>query len=316
MEPLLRVGTRGSKLALVQTEWVIKALKERYRNLRVETVVIRTLGDIIADRPLREVSGKGFFIKEIEAALLKGEIDLAVHSLKDMPSELPEGLSVVALCNRIEPRDVLVVRGWKGDARDWQEVVAGLPVNAKVGTSSLRRQAQLKHAFPHWQLCELRGNVDTRLRKLDEGQYDAIVVAAAGLMRLGVQERIACFLPADLCCPAAGQGALAVEARTNDADTLFFLHPLDELPVRVEVEAERAATQELGAGCHAAVGALARLTRSTLSLWVAAAEPDGSKVWRHFAQTTLPDDQAEWLEIARGLGRKAARNLARGRRNV
>ncbi len=306
----LRVGTRGSKLALAQTEWVINALQHLAPSVKLETVVIRTRGDVVADRPLREVAGKGFFVKEIEAALLSGEIDFAVHSLKDMPSEVPEGLTIAALCNRVEPRDVLVVRNWERNGTvDWQTVVAALPPQPKVGTSSLRRQAQLKHAFPHWQMAELRGNVDTRLRKLQEGQYDAIVVAAAGLLRLNLAEHIACYLPVDLCCPAAGQGALAVEARTNDEEVLSLLRLLDDPTVRVEVEAERAATRALGAGCHAAVGALAKVDGETLSLWVVAAHPDGSQVWRTFAQTDLPASLDERIEVARQLGHRTAHTL-------
>ncbi len=312
MSRVLKVGTRGSKLALAQTEWVVNALKQKFPDLRVETVIIRTRGDVITDRPLREVVGKGFFVKEIEFALLNGEIDFAVHSLKDMPTDLPDGLTIAALCNRVEPRDVLVVRGWQGSDSDLDEVVKHLPERPKVGTSSLRRQAQIKNAFPNWQLCELRGNVDTRLRKLDEGQYDAIVVAAAGLMRLGLQERIACVLPVEICCPAAGQGALAVEARVDDEEVLSFLMTLDDFSVRVEIEAERAATKTLGAGCHSAVGALARLNGRKLSLWVVAAQPDGQKVWRNFAQTELPEDTSTWLEVARELGTKVARKLLEG----
>lgn len=309
MSSRLKVGTRGSKLALAQTEWVINALKQKFPDLEVETVIIRTRGDVIADRPLREVSGKGFFVKEIEFALLNGEVDFAVHSLKDMPTDLPEGLTVAALCNRVEPRDVLVVRGWQGTNGNLQEIVNQMPDQARVGTSSLRRQAQIKNAFPNWRLCELRGNVDTRLRKLEEGQYDAIVVAAAGLIRLGLQERIACILPVEVCCPAAGQGALAVEARADDERVLSLLASIDELSVRVEVEAERSATKTLGAGCHSAVGALARLNGSELSLWVVAAHPNGQKVWRNFAQVSLPEDKSTWVEVARNFGAKVALKL-------
>jgi hydroxymethylbilane synthase len=309
MARVFRVGTRGSKLALAQTEWVINALKEKLPNLKVEKVIIKTKGDVIVDRPLREVTGKGFFVKEIEAALLRGEIDFAIHSLKDMPTELPDGLTIAALCNRVDPRDVLVVRGWSGNDEGLETVISLLPENPKVGTSSLRRQAQLKHNFPNWQLCELRGNVDTRLRKLDEGLYDAVVVAAAGLIRLGLQNRIACFLPVEVCCPAAGQGVLAVEARQDDGETLDLLKRVDEFNVRVEVEAERAATRALGAGCHSAIGALARLNGRELSLWVTVAEPNGEKIWRHFAKTTLQNDPSTWLEEAQKLGIKSAQAL-------
>ncbi|MFN4180243.1 MAG: hydroxymethylbilane synthase [Armatimonadota bacterium] len=309
MSRVLKVGTRGSKLALAQTEWVINALKQKFPDLQVETVIIRTKGDVIADRPLREVAGKGFFVKEIEAALLRGEIDFAIHSLKDMPTDLPEGLTVAALCNRVEPRDVLVVRGWQGGNGDLREIVKQMPKQARVGTSSLRRQAQIKNAFQNWQLCELRGNVDTRLRKLDEGQYDAIVVAAAGLIRLGLQERISCILPVEICCPAAGQGALAVEARSDDEEVLKLLQAIDDLTVRVEVEAERAATRTLGAGCHSAIGALARLNGRELAIWVVAAQPDGQKIWRNFSQINLPENTSTWLERAKELGVKAAKDL-------
>ncbi len=308
MARVFRVGTRGSKLALAQTEWVINALREKLPDLQVEVIVIKTRGDVIVDRPLREVTGKGFFVKEIERALLRGEIDFAVHSLKDMPTELPDGLTIAALCNRVEPRDVLVVRGWNGKS-DLKTVVSQLPEKPKVGTSSLRRQAQLKHSFPNWQLCELRGNVDTRLRKLDEGQYDAIVVAAAGLIRLGLQDRIACLLPVEVCCPAAGQGALAVEARQDDEEVLGLLKSVDDLAVRTEVEAERAATKTLGAGCHSAIGALAWLDEQKLALWVTVAEPNGQKVWRNFAQMKLPKDKSTWLNEARKLGNESAQAL-------
>ncbi|GBC99058.1 Porphobilinogen deaminase [bacterium HR17] len=304
----LRIGTRGSQLALVQTQWVVEALTTRDPTLPVEIVVIRTKGDVITDRPLREVAGKGFFVKEIESALLAGAIDCAVHSLKDLPTELPDGLTLAALCNRIEPRDALVVRGMAG-TYDWQTVVAQLPVGARVGTSSLRRQAQLKYAFPHWQLLELRGNVDTRLRKLDAGQYDAIVVAAAGLLRLGLHERINCLLPPELCCPAAGQGVLAVESRAGDAATLELLASLDEPQLRAEVAAERAAMHALGAGCHTAVGAWAQVQGHQLLLWVAVAAPDGSHVWRHYATTALPDDPQQWNAVAHALGVAAAHAL-------
>lgn len=310
MPRTLRVGTRGSQLALAQTEWVVKALQAKHPEVPIETVIIRTKGDVIVDRPLREVSGKGFFVREIELRLLDGTVDFAVHSLKDMPTELPDGLTIAALCNRVDPRDALVVRDMSDEGKDWRIVAGQLPSGARIGTSSLRRQAQLKNAFPHWQFCELRGNVDTRLRKLDEGQYDAIVVAAAGLIRLGLSHRISCLLPVEICCPAAGQGVLTVEARSDD-ETLALLRGLDELPVRVEVTAERAATRELGAGCHAAVGALARLHRRTLTLWVAVAQPDGSQVWRHQAQTMLPDNPNDWLNEAKRLGIAAAHELLR-----
>jgi hydroxymethylbilane synthase len=309
MARVFRVGTRGSKLALAQTEWVINALRKKLPNLQVEVVIIKTRGDVIIDRPLREVTGKGFFVKEIEAALLRGEMDFAVHSLKDMPTELPDELTIAALCNRVDPRDVLVVRGWSGRETDLETALSHLPERPRVGTSSLRRQAQLKYKFPDWQLCELRGNVDTRLRKLDEGQYDAIVVAAAGLIRLGLQDRIACFLPVEVCCPAAGQGVLAVEARQGDEEVLNLLKKVDEFAVRIEVEAERAATRTLGAGCHSAIGALARLNGRELSIWVTVAEPNGEKVWRHFAKVTLQDDLSTWLREAQKLGMESAQAL-------
>lgn len=309
MSRILRVGTRGSKLALAQTDWVTNSIRQKFTDLEIEKVIIRTKGDVIADRPLREVSGKGFFVKEIEAALLNGEIDFAVHSLKDMPSDLPDRLTIAALCNRIEPRDALVLREWRGCKEDLKEIVKSMPEKARVGTSSLRRQAQLKNAFPNWQLCELRGNLDTRLRKLDDGQYDAIVVAAAGLIRLGLQERIACILPVEICCPAAGQGALAIEARLDDGEVISLLKNLDDFSVRVEIEVERSAIKTLGAGCQSAVGVWARLKGCELDICLVIARPDGQRIWRQSTKVQLPEDNSTWLEFAREIGIKVAQKL-------
>lgn len=307
MRPL-RVGTRGSKLALAQTDSVMKALWERFPGLTMEKVIIKTRGDVITDSPLRAVMGKGFFVKEIEAALLNGDIDFAVHSLKDIPIDLPDGLTLVALCHRSEPRDAFVIPGKEG-TDDWETVIASLPSGSRIGTSSLRRQAQLKHLRPDWQFPELRGNVDTRLRKLDEGRYDAIVVAAAGLLRLGLEGRIACLLPEQICCPAAGQGVLAVEARRDDEEVLSILKTVDEPNVRIEVTAERAAIEELEAGCHAAVGALAQVQDKNLTLTVVVAETDGKGIWRHRLHRPLSGDYLERIALAEEMGRRAAQAL-------
>ncbi|HEX8903227.1 MAG TPA: hydroxymethylbilane synthase, partial [Longimicrobiaceae bacterium] len=226
----VRIASRGSELALWQARAVEAAIRAAAPDTEVEIAVVRTTGDRILDVPLAKIGDKGLFTKEIDAALLAGEADLAVHSLKDVPTRVPDGLEIAAVSRREDPRDVLLLPpGQTG-------TLAALAPAARVGTSSLRRAAQLKAARPDLQILDLRGNLDTRLRKLDEGQYDAIVLAAAGLRRLGWADRIAELLPVETMCPAVGQGALAVE--TRDEDNLVA--QLDHAPTRIAVTAERA----------------------------------------------------------------------------
>jgi hydroxymethylbilane synthase len=264
---MLIVGSRGSALALWQARHIAAKLQELGEQTRIE--VIKTTGDKIQDVPLAQVGGKGLFTKEIEEALLAGTIDLAVHSLKDMPTEIPTGLTLAAIPEREEARDALV-----GIA------LADLNAGVRIGTSSLRRSAQL-HALGRGLVIEnLRGNVDTRLRKLDEGRYDAIVLASAGLRRLGWEDRIRELIPVDVMCPAVGQGALAIETREDGGAAWKIVRKLDHTESRTAVEAERALLAVLGGGCQVPIGAYAQIEKASLHLRAIVASPDGTRVIR------------------------------------
>ena len=264
---MLVIGSRGSALALWQARHIASRLQELGEETRIE--IIKTTGDKIQDVPLAQVGGKGLFTKEIEEALLAGTIDLAVHSLKDMPTEIPSGLTLGAIPEREEARDALV-----GAA------LTDLKEGSRIGTSSLRRSAQL-HALGRGLVIEnLRGNVDTRLRKLDEGKYDAIVLASAGLRRLGWQDRIRELIPEDVMCPAVGQGALAIETREDGGAAWNIVRKLDHTESRKAVETERALLAVLGGGCQVPIGAHAQLEDGSLHLRAIVASPDGSRVIR------------------------------------
>lgn len=269
----LVVGTRGSALALWQAEYVVKRLKGFVPDLDAETKEIKTHGDQVRDRALSQVGGRGLFVKEIENALLAGEIHLAVHSLKDMPTELPNGLALGAILERADPRDALVVRQKEGS-------LATMRQGARVGTSSLRRRAQLLAARPDLQVVDLRGNVDTRLRKLRAGEYDAVVLAAAGLIRLGHADAISEYLPADLMLPAVGQGALCVEVRAADEATQALVTLLDHSPTRQVALAERAFLRRLEGGCQVPIGAYAEVNSDQLYLRGLVASLDGARLVR------------------------------------
>ena len=264
----VRIGTRGSRLALVQAEAVAGGL--RARGARVEIVSIRTSGDQLATVPLADFGGKALFIKEVEDALLAGHVDVAVHSLKDMPAVLPPGLTLAAFPRREDPADVLVTRDGRG--------LDDLPSGARVGTSSLRRRVLLTRLRPDLRDEPIRGNVDTRLRKLAEGQYDALVLARAGLVRLGIEPRGMVRLPVDTFLPAAGQGILGVEARAGEGRLLELLATLDHTETRIQAEAERAFLHRLGAGCHTPVAGFARLDGPALSVAGFVASGDGATV--------------------------------------
>lgn len=268
---LVRMGSRGSALALAQSNWVQGELSRRYGDIRVELRVIKTSGDRFVDRPIASLGGKGVFTKEIEEALLSGAIDLAVHSMKDLPVELPAGLALAAVPVREDARDALV-SGKGGGFED-------LPRGARLGTGSLRRRAQLLHRRPDLVMLPIRGNIDTRLRKLDEGDVDALVMAAAGLKRIGRADRIGEFLADDICVSAVAQGALAIETRRDDsvAELLSFLH---DRATWTEVSAERALLAALGGGCHVPLGARARLTGGRLTLIAVVASADGRELCR------------------------------------
>jgi hydroxymethylbilane synthase len=266
----LTLGSRGSRLALAQTELVAERL--RARGVEVAVAIITTTGDRLADVALADFGGKALFVKEIEEALLERRVDAAVHSLKDMPALLPDGLALVAYAPRADPRDVLVTRDGAG--------LDDLPPGARVGTSSLRRRALLLHRRSDLRAEPIRGNVDTRLRKLAEGKYEAIILAQAGLDRLGVRPSHARTLPADEFLPAVGQGILGIEARMADGAVLEVLGAVDDTGTRMAALAERAFLERLGAGCHTPVAGHARLDGATLDLDGLVASPDGKIIVR------------------------------------
>lgn len=261
------IGTRGSRLALWQAEWVRRALAERFPETPVELLVIKTQGDKILDTPLAQIGGKGLFIKEIEEALLDGRVDLAVHSMKDLPAAIPAGLDVGAVPEREIPTDVFVSRDGRG--------LAETPGGVVVGTSSLRRAAQLRHRRPDLEIAALRGNVDTRLRKLEEGRLGAVILAAAGLKRLGLAHRITEHLPADVMLPAVGQGALCIEIRRDDAVVRSMVATLDHPATRVAVDGERAFLQRLEGGCQVPIAGHGRVEGQTFTLDGLVADLDG-----------------------------------------
>lgn len=267
----LRIGSRGSTLALAQASWVKRQIEEHLPELQVELRTIRTGGDRFIDAPIKEIGGKGIFTKEIEEALTGGEIDLAVHSLKDLPTQLPAGLTLLAVPKREDARDVLISRSGAK--------LADLEHRATIGTGSLRRKAQLLAYRADLQIAPLRGNIDTRLKKLDNGEFDAVVLAAAGLRRIGRDNYITQFLPDEICVSAVGQGALGIEARdeTDLRERLVFLHDAQTF---AEVAAERAFADRLGSGCHVPIGARARVLGNELKIIAVVASIEGQKVCR------------------------------------
>jgi len=266
----LTIGTRGSALAMTQTESVVAALRARHAGLDVRVQRITTTGDVMRDVPLATIGGRGVFVDAIENALRQGEIDLAVHSAKDLPSRIPDDLAIAAFLERADPRDVLVSRAG---------TLEELPDGARVGTSSLRRVSLIHAVRPDINTLDLRGNVDTRLRKLDAGDYDAIVLAGAGLIRLSLTNRVTEWLPAESFLPSPGQGALAIEVRASDADLQQLCRPLAHAPTEAALAAERAFLAQLGVGCAAAVGAHATVDgNDALTLRAMIGAPDGRSV--------------------------------------
>jgi hydroxymethylbilane synthase len=274
----LRIGSRGSQLALWQANHVSALLRERGHEVELE--IIKTTGDKITDVALAKVGTKGMFTKEIEEALAEGCIDLAVHSLKDLPTELSPGFEIAAVTTRENPRDVFCSPKYGS--------IEELPRAARVGTSSLRRQAQLKAVRRDLDIHPLRGNVDTRLRKLEDGEYDAIILAAAGLNRLGKTQLVRQVIPAEVMCPAAGQGALGIEIRAGDSVTRQHLAFMDDAASRATTTCERALLNKLGGGCQVPIGAFAEVRNERLHLEAIVADPDGSKVLRESRDGTDP----------------------------
>ena len=276
---MLTIGSRGSQLALWQARWIKSCLEEMGQACDIE--IIKTTGDKITDVPLAKIGSKGLFTKEIEEALLRGDVDLAVHSMKDLPTELPEGLSIAAVPLREDPRDALAGKA-----------LGDLAAGNKVGTSSLRRAAQLRALRPDLRVEPLRGNLDTRLRKLAEGRYDAIMLAAAGLKRMGWQDRIAEILSVDSMCPAVGQGALAIEIRSGAGDAERVCRQLDHAETRLAVLAERALLAALGGGCQVPIGAYGRIEEGNLLLMAVVCSPDGKRLIRRHASGALTEAES------------------------
>lgn len=304
----ITIGTRGSQLALWQTNWVKAEIEKQHPGIEVKVRIISTKGDRVLDVSLPKLGeqGKGLFTKELEDALFERRVDLAVHSLKDLPTELPAGLHIGAMCEREDVRDALVARR---TIKSFNE----LPQQALIGTSSLRRQAQLRAARPDLVIEPVRGNVDTRLRKLDEGHYDAIVLAAAGLHRLGHANRITEHLDETLMLPAVGQGALAIETRDDDAATAAIIDSLNHEPTRLACKAERAFLKGLGGGCLVPIAANAKIDADVLALKGLVASADGSEAMRDEEQGPRSDAELIGLRLAeRMLARGAARILAKG----
>lgn len=288
----LVAGTRGSVLALKQTHEVITALRQANPHLDVDVAIIKTKGDKILDVSLARIGDKGLFVKELETAILRHEVDFAVHSMKDLPVEMPDGLCIAAVPARIDASDVLITNG---------PGLSDLPSHARIGTSSLRRQAQLHAYRSDLSISDLRGNLDTRLRKLDEGEFDGIVLAYAGLYRMGWTDRITEKLSSEVCLSAVGQGALAIQARVDDHRVLEILKTLDDENSRRAVMAERSFLKALGGGCQVPIGAFAHISEGTLVLQGVVANPDG----RFLIRGEVKGDANDFS----GIGRKLAEHL-------
>lgn len=289
----VRIATRKSALALWQAEFVKAQLEHFHAGILVELVPMSTQGDKILDTPLAKIGGKGLFVKELETALLEGRADIAVHSMKDVPVEFPEGLMLSTICQREDPRDAFVSNQYAS--------LADLPAGAIVGTSSLRRQCQIKAQRPDLQIRDLRGNVNTRLAKLDAGEFDAIILAAAGLIRLGFQGRIREFIAVEHSLPANGQGAVGIECRSDDATILALLAPLEHAATRQAVLAERAMNRALQGGCQVPIGAFAVLEAEELWLRGLVGELDGSQILRSEVRGRSAEAEALGQQLAQQL---------------
>jgi len=305
----LRIGTRGSQLALWQANTVAARLAAAGAP-PCRIVIIKTSGDQLQDRPLSEAGGKGLFVKEIEDALLRNEVDLAVHSSKDMPAILPDGLGIAGVLPREDPRDAIVLPMSVRSVRLQADLVAALGPTPSIGTGSVRRVAQLLNLFPKARFTNVRGNVDTRLRKLDAGEQDALVLAAAGLRRLGFAARISLTLPADVCVPAPGQGIVAIETRECDSATRDVVSRISDADAAAALDAERAVVEALGGGCQTPIGALATMVdRSSLELVGVVAALDGSRVIRATGRASLADASELGLRVGQELMAKGANEI-------
>jgi hydroxymethylbilane synthase len=297
----LRIGTRGSQLALYQANWVRDEILRTYTDLTVTLVKIKTTGDKIQDAPLAKIGGKGLFVKEIEEALLQDRIDLAVHSIKDVPAEFPEGLHLSAITKREDPRDVFISRD--------KVVLKDLPKGAKIGTSSLRRQAQLLHFRNDFEMIPLRGNLDTRLKKLWSMNLDGIVLALAGVKRLGLQEKITEIISTEISLPAVGQGALGIETRENDEEVEKRIHFLNDPVSAIAVSGERAFLKKLEGGCQVPIAALGQTTGTTLRLDGLVGTVDGARLIRHHLEGSVEKAESLGTELAEVLLSQGAKEI-------
>ncbi|WP_334324396.1 hydroxymethylbilane synthase [Gilliamella apicola] len=289
----IRIATRKSPLALWQANFVKQNLLLAHKDLTVELIPMVTQGDIILDSPLSKIGGKGLFVKQLEQAILNNEADIAVHSIKDIPAQFPEGLMLAAICQRDEVRDAFVTNKYAS--------LNDLPEGAIVGTSSLRRQCQLRSHYPHLIIKDLRGNVGTRLNKLDDGQYDAIILASVGLKRLSLEHRITQYIGTDLMLPAVGQGAIGIESRTDDKQILDIISVLDDKKSRVCIQAERAMNNALQGGCQVPIAGYCRLNNDELTLQGLVGRVDGSKI--------IKQQITGFINEAESLGEKLAKQL-------
>lgn len=289
----IRIATRKSPLALWQANFVKQNLLLAHKDLTVELIPMVTQGDIILDSPLSKIGGKGLFVKQLEQAILNNEADIAVHSIKDIPAQFPESLMLAAICQRDEVRDAFVANKYAS--------LNDLPKGAIVGTSSLRRQCQLRSHFPHLIIKDLRGNVGTRLNKLDDEQYDAIILASVGLKRLSLEHRITQYIDTDLMLPAVGQGAIGIESRTDDKQILDIISVLDDKESRACIQAERAMNNALQGGCQVPIAGYCRLNNDELTLQGLVGRVDGSKI--------IKQQITGFINEAESLGEKLAKQL-------
>lgn len=300
----IRIGSRKSQLALIQTYWVQEQLQKRFPNISFEVQTMSTQGDKILDVALAKIGDKGLFTKELELAMLNQEIDFAVHSLKDLPTRLPDGLVLAAVTERENSADALVVHEKYKDKQ-----IDTLPEGAVIGTSSLRRLAQLRHQFPHFTFKDVRGNLNTRMAKLDDGEYDALILAVAGLQRLGMSHRIHQVLPSEVSLYAVGQGALGIECRTDDLEVLSLLKAIEHIPTRDRVLAERAFLRELEGGCQVPIGVDTQLEADTLTLTGLVASVDGKQVVKDSVTGFVNEAEQLGIQLAQSLRQQGAQDI-------
>lgn len=301
---MLRIVTRESPLALWQAQFVRACLQETHPGLSVGIRTVKTLADRFLHKSLSEMGGKGVFVKELEQALLNDEADLAVHSMKDVTVDMPAGLTIAAIMEREDPRDVFISNRYPS--------LREMPEDARVGTSSLRRQCQLKAAYPELSLRDIRGNVGSRLQKLDNGSYDSLILAAAGMKRLGMERRIRTFLDVAEILPAIGQGALGIETRSDDAQAERFVRPLNHAPTWLCVHAERALSRKLYGGCHLPLAGYAHISGETLFMSALVGNPDGSRIVKDTISGNAVHAEKLGNELAEGLLLQGADEILAG----